>query len=133
MEVWMENLNIEEVIRCYNIQPPKINISSSLHYELISDFFYFESAYLIVRFDPVITFDKIENILDESIESWNNESESMNRNKGVFHNNQLEESGIGFLNYYIDFGSAYKSGLAHILNQLNEIKEVESVKVTSYK
>lgn len=132
-DMWFENLPVEDILKAYHKEPPKLNIDeNSLHYKLIIGHFFSDTTYLIIQCPNSLKTD-IADLIGKKINTWNQNSEENNRKLGLIHNGRIfRDLDENQLIYLIDFGSASDIGLIHILKQLNRFDSISEIKVTSF-
>ena len=133
VKMWFEGLPVEKILNEYYKEPPKINIeNSNLNYKLKIFHFFNESMYLIVSKNEEGELVEIADLISNEINNWNIQSEKNCRKNGIIHNSRIHKKSSNRLEYYIDLGSASEAGLISILQSLNSLDYIKSVKVTSF-
>lgn len=137
MEAWFHDLNVSDILRNYD----RIHVKSSetinqYQFLLEIDAYSWESVYIQIDLKTEFFDKKNAEIVNKQvidfITFWNKVSEENNRQYGVVHDIKRISINDHFLEYHIDFGSAFYGVLEKLLNLLSETKLIAKVKITSY-
>ncbi len=133
IEMWFEDLPIEKIRKEYYKNAPKINIDESkLRYKFVLKSFFYDSIFLVLTCDNQEK-QFIDSQISKIINEWNERSEKENRKYGIIHNVMMyEDEKDNEMIFSIDLGSASEKGLIHILYELNNIKSINKVLITSF-